>query len=513
MKTFLSAVFLFVCFSAFSQESIDTEKIKKHVYTLASDSMQGRETGTEGQRMAARYIAGQFKMAGLAPAGNGQKDNPYFQRFAIYYPKTSYAFLNPDTAIPAQRIRSSVYVNGEKRNIVYDETAYRNNLHLFYISAPKLFSDSIRPVTYAGKCPLKSDFPAGNTLVLEARTLDEVTHEVFRLYQEKRICSFIIALPGKQLDRIISEFPDGRFLTGTENNEKGIYKLGMIRPHRQKFPPEIKALYDFCLLHTDCEITIVGSRIRKDLFPEKNANQSSFFRYSVYSQGLWDSLETENVAAVLEGKSKDLIVVGAHYDHVGTSGKGIFYGADDNASGTAAVMEIARDLAIKKQQGKNTEKSIVFVAFTAEEEGLIGSEAFLLNNGFENRKISCMINMDMIGRNDKRNDTLSNYTYCLALAGNKRKLRKTAKIASVDVMQKNIIHKPDVMNRLLYRFGSDHHGFVRRNIPSMVFFTGLHDDYHKVTDTPDKIWYSNNTAIAKVVCRTLYLLAGGKEKE
>lgn len=494
-----------------AQQNIRIENVRKHVYTLASDSLKGRGTGSEGQKIAAGYIADNFKQWGLIPAGNNNETNPYFQKFSIFSPLQSYAYISSDTTLPADRPKTSVSIGGIRHSFYFDYKAYRNKQHFIYISSFKTFSDSVKKVIFTENLSEINEHSKNASILITAKDLDKVKDEIFSLYNRYKINSFIVVLSGSSLEKIIADFPGNRFLIGNEKGKKSFYRLGMIKSHKLKIPGEIEDLFSFCQKHSDCEIIIAGPQLKNSLFKDKNVKQS-FMRYTAFTAGLYDSVETENVAGLLEGKSKNLIVVGAHYDHLGQSGRGIFYGADDNASGTAAVLEIAREMAENKVNGKIPGYSVLFIPFTAEEEGLIGSEAFLLNYPFSDRKIQFMINMDMIGRCDKRNDTLTHYTYYLPLEGKKRKMKKAAINASKDVMECNIIKKPDVVNRLLYRFGSDHHGFVRRNIPSIVFFTGLHDDYHKITDTPDKIWYSNNTAIAKIVCRTIYLLSGEDDK-
>lgn len=504
MKALLILPLLIISLWTYGQKNISVEQIKKHVYTLASDSMKGRGTGTEGQKMAAAYIADEFTKAGLVPVAVNNNGNPFFQPFSIYSPGKTYAFASTDTTLPDRRLKSKMYLNGQQQTILYDENSLNNLFHFFYISAENSFNDRIRKVV---KTPQKSS----KTLCLYISTdnLKDVAATIEEQHRNNGISSFIIKVKENEFQRIITGLPEDRFLTGKEKGNTSFYQLGMLKSRKLKIPGEIAALYEFCQKNPGCEIMIAGKHMEKALFTDKTKNES-FIRYSVCTQGLWTGVETENVCALLEGKSKDLIVVGAHYDHVGESARGIFYGADDNASGTAAVIEIAKEMAANAKQGKIPEKSVLFVTFTAEEEGLIGSESFLLNPPFPEREIDYMINMDMIGRWDKRHDTLTHFTYFLSFAGKKHKMKRAAKNSSVDVLQTNIIQSPDVVNRLLYRFGSDHHGFVRRGIPSSVLFTGLHDDYHKVTDTPDKIWYSNNTAIARVVCGIIYNLAGNK---
>gem|GEM_PF-1368620 len=509
MKKLLILLAIFCPLLLAAQKNISAGKIKENIYYLASDSLKGRETGTEGQRMAAEYISEKFRRAGLVPAGNC-KENPYLQRFSIYRPQKAYAFISPDTVVPSKRLKSTVFINDSLKTIYFDELSYRNGQHFLYISSSESFGERVKKIIRAEKINEKYSTQDSPAVLIEAKDLKGLPILVEKLYKENGISTFLVKLSGKRLENVLVDFPEDRFLYGKENGKMSFFNLGMLRPRKSKFPAEIFSIDAFCRNNPGCEVIIAGSQVINAIFPdEKTIN--SVFRYSAYTNGLWDSVVTENVAGLLEGKSREVIVTGAHYDHVGARGTNIFYGADDNASGTSAVIEIANEMCQNAKEGKLPEKSLIFVAFTAEEEGLIGSEAFMLNFPYDDRNVDMMVNMDMIGRNDKRNDTLTHYVYCLALGGRKMRTARTVRNASEEVLQTEIARKPDVVNRLLYRFGSDHHGFVRRGIPSVVFFTGLHDDYHKTTDTPDKIWISNCTQIAKVVCRSLYIFAGEKK--
>jgi hypothetical protein len=213
------------------------------------------------------------------------------------------------------------------------------------------------------------------------------------------------------------------------------------------------------------------------------------------------SLPTENVFAVLPGRdralSNEYVVVGAHFDHLGTSTEGsldpdakdaVRRGADDNASGTAAVLELARLLAASPAR-----RSIIFANFTGEEQGLLGSAYFADHLPVAVDSVDAMLNFDMVGR--LKNDRL--IVYGVATATEMPALLDSANRAP----QLKIAAQGD-------GFGpSDHSSFYAKNIPVLHFFTDLHDDYHRASDTPDKINAAGEARVVAYAERVLRAIA------
>ncbi|PKP18870.1 MAG: hypothetical protein CVU05_12610 [Bacteroidetes bacterium HGW-Bacteroidetes-21] len=514
MKSIVAFVFLTTLpvYAAFAQYNIDSADIKKHIYVLASDSLEGRNTGAAGQKKAAAYIADLFEEFGMKPINNLPGKEGYYQKFCIYSPGKTYAFLSPDTTLPETRRKANILLKDIVQNIEFDETAFRNNMYYFYFSARKQYGDVIKKAVFLKDNDASFSGDSTVTVVFNSSGLPQALKTIQEFYSSKHIKSFIINVPSGDYNKIVAEMPEGRFLAAKNQADVKFYLLGMLKPKKCGLPGAIYSYYSFCMQHPDCEIIVTKSATFNKIFASsfKVGASETFFRQSVYTTGMWDSIPTENVVCIAEGKSKEneVVVVGAHYDHVGRNYKGeINYGADDNASGTASVIEIARMISENRKKNILPGKSIMMVAFTGEEEGLIGSEAFLINAPMFNYSVSAMINMDMIGRSDDKHSHNETFTYGLALGSKKRKLYKKVFKASEEIHGTNIVEKPGMVNKLLYIFGSDHHAFARRNIPSFVFFTGLHDDYHTPADTPDKIRYPNNTAIARIAGRLAFMLA------
>ena len=210
--------------------------------------------------------------------------------------------------------------------------------------------------------------------------------------------------------------------------------------------------------------------------------------------------KTQNVAGFLEGADPELrhelVVIGAHYDHVGIKDGRVFPGADDNASGTAGLLEIAE--AFAEMPGRPA-RSLLFVAFSAEEIGLLGSRHHVEKNSDRLPRIAAMVNMDMIGRNDSD---------ILTVIGTNR---------SPELHELNIAANQEIGFRLLYNgeryFNrSDQASFAEHGIPVIFYHTDSHADYHRPTDTPDKINAEKLTRIARLVFLVAWQIANQSER-
>ena len=200
-----------------------------------------------------------------------------------------------------------------------------------------------------------------------------------------------------------------------------------------------------------------------------------------------------NVIGYIEGKSKknEFIILSAHYDHLGIVDGQIFNGADDNGSGTAALLSIAEAVMQEKKEGKGPERSILFIAFSGEEKGLWGSRYFTNYPIIPFEKISCNVNVDMIGRVDPDRLTADSLNYVHVVGQNKVSSEIAPLLSDVNSKSHKLIldgkfDVKDEPNRLFYR--SDHYNFAKKGVPVVFFFDGmLGGDYHEVTDDIDKI--------------------------
>ncbi|MFC4816921.1 MULTISPECIES: M28 family metallopeptidase [unclassified Flavobacterium] len=220
---------------------------------------------------------------------------------------------------------------------------------------------------------------------------------------------------------------------------------------------------------------------------------SSYFQ-KAFSPKLGDS---ENIWAFIEGSEKpdEILVISAHYDHVGMKNGEIYNGADDDGSGTVALLEIAQAFQQAKKEGKGPKRSILFLHVTGEEHGLHGSRFYTENPLFPLAKTITDINIDMIGRRDALHKDSNNYVYVIGsdyLSSDLYNITEEANKHFVNLQLDYKYNDRNDPNRFYYR--SDHYNFAKHNIPSVFFFNGTHEDYHQPGDEPNKIEYD---ALAK----------------
>ncbi len=219
---------------------------------------------------------------------------------------------------------------------------------------------------------------------------------------------------------------------------------------------------------------------------------------------------SENVLAFIEGVEKpdEVLIISAHYDHLGTKDDVIYYGADDNGSGTSAVMEMAQAFKLAEKAGYRPSRSILFLHLTAEEIGLQGSGYYTNNPVFALDKTIANLNIDMIGRVDKRHKDNSDYIYLIGSDRISKELHYISEKVNNKYFNINLDYKyNDENDRNRYYDRSDHYNFAKHNIPVIFYFNGEHKDYHQATDTPEKINYPLLARRTKLIFATAWHLA------
>lgn len=202
--------------------------------------------------------------------------------------------------------------------------------------------------------------------------------------------------------------------------------------------------------------------------------------------------DSENIWTFIEGSEfpDEVLVISAHYDHVGTKNGEIYNGADDDGSGTVALLEIAKAFQKAKNEGKGPKRSILFLHVTGEEHGLHGSRYYSENPLFPLANTIANINIDMIGRRDTLHKNTNNYIYVIGSDRLSSELHSINEEVNSKYVNLELDYKYNDRNdpeRIYYR--SDHYNFAKNGIPSVFFFNGIHEDYHLPSDTPDKIEY------------------------
>lgn len=507
---------LFVTSQSFSQitvdeylESITIEKLKNHIDTLASETMEGRNTGEYGQKLAAQYIANEFSKYGLTPI-NPDSLNPYYQKFDLYKYQTG---------------EMELFYNGRK----YKAPVFLSNKEL---------SDSITSAIvfagYGNQNDLENLDIENKSIFFFSKSVKSAIKKAKSISDSHEINTFIVGIPfGKGFDQELYNAKLTDFKSFTELYYYCSYYLTKYRTgndfniilKNNKVLPNLKIDYP-----KDIRIIFVPEKIAPGLF-YKNfkdleklsksnhkttqndllAINQAYFTYKVDYNAEIDTIKTENVIGYIDSKlSDETIIIGGHYDHVGRNYRNeINYGADDNASGTTGVLTIAELLSKINKEQVQFKKDIVFIAYSAEELGLLGSKNYVQNPVFPLSKTDVLFNLDMIGR-DKDDDPMnSNRVFLLKWKGGAKYIRKVKKLNN-DYTHLIVDKNPGIYNRIRWTFGSDHYSFRQENISCVTYFTALHDDYHTPGDTPGKINYNKMHRIVKLVFLNVLVIATKK---
>lgn len=486
-------------------QSITAENIKQHVYVLASDSLEGRETGQLGQYKAADYIAKHFKRIGLNTSSQVEGQASFYQNFnleKIRWAK-SYLIMGQDTLF----LFKDIYAKGE---MLFPQETTLTPVFLGYGIEDNMYSDYTNK-NIIGKAAviLQGEPMLNNTSLITGTTQ---TSEWSEGWQKKALLAY---KKGAKAVFIVSPVTNDTFTSAIKRmrETKNGFSMGVeseLLKEKALFITEQQACK---LFNTDT--TLLNEWKRKPL-ERANAFKKATTTCRLKINALVEKIPTQNVIGLLEGSDlkDEYIVVSAHYDHLGKRADGkIFYGADDDGSGTAAVLNMAEAFAQAKKEGKGPRRSLLFTAFTGEEMGLLGSNHYTMNPLFPLSKTVANLNIDMIGRVDKEHENDSNYVYLIGSNRLSQELHQLSEATNKKYTTLSLDYKyndPADPNQLYYR--SDHYNFAKHGIPVIFYFTGLHEDYHKTTDTPDKLLYRKTSTISKLVFLTAWELANKEER-
>ena len=225
--------------------------------------------------------------------------------------------------------------------------------------------------------------------------------------------------------------------------------------------------------------------------------------------------DSENIWAFIKGSEKpdEIIIISAHYDHVGMKNGEIFNGADDDGSGTVALLEIAQAFKTAQEKGHGPKRSILFLHVTGEEHGLHGSRYYSDNPLYPLENTVANINIDMIGRRDTLHPNTNNYIYPIGADRLSSELHEINEAMNNKYTKMEFDYKYNDRNdpeRIYYR--SDHYNFAKKGIPALFYFNGVHEDYHMPTDTPDKIEYDALAKRAQLAFAVAWELANREER-
>jgi len=442
-------------------ETINEARLKRNLTIIASDSMEGRQTGTQGEKMAAAFIREQFRAIKLS----GPVDGDYYQAVKLYKtaPGDTYLKINDKKLINFKDVL--YYGSGDSDGEVSTQLVYaglgregdfktldvKDKAVLIRIDDGRLYSlpevsrakEKGAKMIFVWNTDLKSDFLA---LVNQAQ-----------LYQENAKI--------RLKEPTIRKSNEGYFILSPDVVESVMNCKGDLLKKAAKENPEKNPLQ---------KIKPVTIQYKTEIAIQITVS--------------------ENVLGFLEGTDKkdEVIIITAHYDHVGKADQGrgdlIYNGADDDGSGTVAVIELANVFAKAKEEGHGPRRSILFMTVTGEEEGLLGSAYYTQNPVFPLSNTVVDLNIDMIGRRDPQHKESGPYVYIIGsdkLSQELHQLNETMNKKYGHLLFDYTYNDENHPSRLYYR--SDHWNFAKNNIPIIFYFDGIHEDYHRPGDEVDKI--------------------------
>lgn len=442
---------------------ISAESLEDNLSILASDAMEGRDTGKRGQKMAAAFIRAHFEELGLAGPVNGN----YYQPIELY------------TTAPGETY------------LMVGNTRINNFTDVVYNGGDNSAGEITVPIVFIG-----------NGTVAELDQVDVKNKAVLMLAKNEWLGgNGGIALARQRGAKMV-------LVCNTENKDDYAELASQIKTQRSQHgdlsltKPDLNedqrpGLFIVSPMILDQFFGMSLEKLKKAVSddPKKKSIKKIKASQITYKTSVAVKVvATENVLGYLEGsdKKEELIILTAHYDHVGvkSSGQGdlINNGADDDGSGTVAILEMAKVFAHAKKEGHGPRRSILFMTVTGEEHGLLGSEYYSDHPVFPLENTVVDLNIDMVGRSDPQHKNSPPYMYVIGADKLSTELNTVSE--SVNKSYTNLVfdytyndvNHPD---RLYYR--SDHWNFAKKNIPIIFYFDGIHEDYHKPSDEVEKI--------------------------
>lgn len=493
-------------------ETITAAQLKDYLSFIASDEMEGRDTPSRGLDTTAKFLAMNLSRWGFKPAGD---DNGYFQKIA----------LSRDVIDKAE---TRVQLNNQPLSLGDDYIPFARPADVpaspmvsagngWFIKSKSI--DAYKGIDAKGKIAIifapPNGTPAGvrNSDLTGKRGEDWMTASEYA--QKQGVAALVIV-------------PDFQYLANWERNRTRIAERGVMRV--DKFQPRTGA---------EVPQIVISPRVANVLFQEEKQNAPSMFaavnggqaiesfalnadkKLSLTIKVKSDPATTQNVVAVFEGSDpvlkNEYVALGAHYDHIGVgipvNGDAIYNGADDDGSGTTALLGIAEALARASVRPK---RSVLFVWHAGEEKGLWGSRYFTDYPTLPLDRIVTQINIDMIGRsrkqgdNNPRNRELSgpNEIYVIGSKMMSTELGELTERVNKQYLSVTYDYRyddPADPNRFFFR--SDHYNYARKGIPIVFFFDGEHEDYHRPGDSVDKIDFQKMEKVTRTIYLTLWEVA------
>ncbi len=530
------------------QETITSEDLAAHLYVFASDYFEGRETSMRGQKLAAMYLAGQYRKMGLSPKGNAV-DHDTFAPAAYFQPVPLYT----------QRLKSATLQvsqnDTEIGSATYGPDATGSDAYLMFGSMP----DQTGNLVFAGYGIADDELEYNDYAVLADQGVDVAGKWVLYLANEPLANDSTSLLPTD--DGMASRWSRSpntklRSLLSMDGLPAGVLMVGDLGPRAvdvaaeaaesaaqlsegvgrlslepdasggRPFPPIYIVSSSFAdkLIASSGKTTAgLKASIDEKLTPEVFELPDVVVSSTITNEAI--EAPSENVVAFIEGShptlKNEVVVVSSHYDHIGIGrpnedGDAINNGADDDGSGTVAVLEMAEAFMKAKADGNGPKRSVLFLNVTGEEKGLLGSRYFTDKDPLVPvESIVTNLNIDMIGRFDPTHPTGSeNYVYIIGSNLISQELHdinaRVNELTDTKLELDERFNSKDDPNQFYRR--SDHWNFGKHSIPFIFFFTGTHEDYHGQDDEAEKIEYDRMARITRLIFATAWQVANQDER-
>ncbi len=482
---------------------ISPDSLKSLLEIVASSDMEGRETGQPGNQKAGDFLVKKISSIGLKTGPNESYRQPVTFTFSkwttneIYLNNTKYKHLWDYLVFPTD----NGSIDFDTEEIIFlgygiDDPAYSdyNNVSvdgkvILINRGEPLNNDSISLITRSRKLSTWSDTDM-NLKLLAARkngvkAVLIIENDIKKLLEENR-------------RKILGSF----------------LELGDLKQKIYPYPP-------FIYISSTMAKNIIGKKDKQIIKARKKFRRGKSYpvilsgNFKIHLAKEISLLEGNNIVGVIEGNTKkdEYVIVSAHYDHLGKRGDDIFHGADDNGSGTVTLLEMARILKKADDEGYGPERTVVFLWVTGEEKGLLGSRYYTEYPLFSLDKTMVNINVDMVGRVDEKYALDSAYTYVIGSDRLSTKLHEINESVNQKYCQLTLDYTYNAENDPnQYYFRSDHYNFAKNGIPAIFYFSGTHKDYHRPSDTVEKINYQKMSLIGRLIFHTLWELANRSER-
>ena len=484
--------------------TITQQELQRHLEVLASDAYEGRETGFKGQKMAAEYLRKSFASNGIGPVPDWEQRGllapGYEQPFGVELSEPGSLKLEVDGL--RQGFMESYFYFSERadKDLVFSEVVFMG----FGENTPE--RNDYTNADVRGKVVLVVESKGGRVAKGAAADNDFFAGLTRKIETATAAGAQMVLYASPNADAMMTEF--GHYLTTSRMTLKDGAKNEGGQQNKTQAIIIDQELAERILSQGGIHWKKLSKACQK---PGKAIPCALALRYLPEAR----QLQAENVLGYVEGTDlKDqLVIVTAHYDHIGMDGDEVYNGADDDGSGTVALLEMAQAFAQARAEGHGPRRSLLFMPVSGEEKGLLGSEYYSDHPVFPLESTVADLNIDMIGRSDSAHMESKPYVYVIGsdrLSTDLHLINEEANKTYVGLELDYTFNGANDPNRFYYR--SDHYNFARYGVPVIFYFSGVHADYHQPTDEVDRIRFDLLEQRTRLVFATAWELANRNER-